>query len=644
MKKKYLLFILLLLFPIVIEAKTVTCTSRNNFTIGKNVYEGIGVTCSEGSVEIFAVTEKNTGYVQAPYNAKEGKIYFIDAVWTGNFDSTTDKVIVDGENQTDMFINGCEWGCHMATKEVSPKPAATQAPTTTQKVDTTTTTKKIEETTTKKEVINVYWVVFDVNGGKEEIKQQAVEEGKTATKPEKPTREGYKFKEWQLDGKTYDFSTKITKTITLKAVWEEDTTGKKNISFVKITGLLAPYEGEKLDNDFRIETIKSWSTSLFEAHIEWYRGKDKNKIDEKIYNLGKATAEAGYYYQAKFILTPGESYTLNNTKAYLQGKKVTTKKEDNSLVFYSQIYGPIKKGVSADPLIVIEDYEGTIGSGKNDDTDYSVMVLVREHDNDAEKVLLGTNCIRVSNPNYFSITTNLCGTKEIPTDFTHDEWNPITLTLKGGNYIRGQELATDIIITDINGKEYAGTYIFKVVQMKSQKAGNEGDPIIAQFLGEIEKNWYVHAENLTNMDMGKQAQKNVTIAGFTFVALENITVFNDDGDEHRDGSCTIKIWLDEEMRKYKDFSFVYTYGGEGYKMGQGPEIIKGYVEGEYLVAKLPHLSNYAIFGKTDTAIATTNNKKIFYYIGASLIVIIAGVIVFLLTKNKKKSKKAKKNS
>ena len=35
-----------------------------------------------------------------------------------------------------------------------------------------------------------------------------------------PTKDGYKFIEWQLDGKKYDFNTKVTKDITLAAKWE----------------------------------------------------------------------------------------------------------------------------------------------------------------------------------------------------------------------------------------------------------------------------------------------------------------------------------------------------------------------------------------------------------------------------------------
>ena len=658
MKKGFILCLLILLFPLVVDAKTVTCTTRGNVVEGKNVYNSISVSCTEGSTEVFAVCEIGSSFddgaggktcnVHYPYNAIAGKKYSLTFSLTIAEFGEEDTLVVDGDTDFTQMARyqACSpdsGGCLLAGKNhtAAAAPTTTQVvetPTTTSKVETPTTTKKVEPTTEKTEVIHVYWVQFDINGGKEEIKQQAVEEGKTATKPENPTREGYKFKEWQLNGKTYDFNTKITKTITLKAVWQEDTTGKQNISFVKITGLLAPYEGEKLDNDLTIETYKSWNKSIFDVGIEWYRGKDKNKIDERVYNLGTVKAEVGYYYQVKLVLTPGDGYTLNNTKVYLTGKKMATIKEENKLIVYSQIYGPIKKGESADPLLVFEDYEVTINSGKSGEGMYGVQYLIREHDDDAEKILLGPNCIRVSNPTYFSVNTNFCGTNEINTNFSKGT-PPITLTFKGGNFQAGQVIATDIILTDVNGKTYGGTYTFRIVKMKPQKVGENGDPIIAEFLGEVEKNWFVHVENLTNKDMGMQAQKNITIAGFNFVALENITISSEEG-EKRDGEFTIKILLDEGMKKYKDFSFVYAYGGEGYQMGQGPEIIKGHVEGDYLVARLPHLSKYAIFGKTDEDVS--NNKNIYYYLGGVLILIVIGIVLALVLK--KQSKKAKRKS
>lgn len=68
-----------------------------------------------------------------------------------------------------------------------------------------------------------FTVKFDTDGGSS-IDSVTVEKNGTLSKPSNPTREGYKFVAWQLDGKDYDFSSKVTKNITLKAKWEKDDT------------------------------------------------------------------------------------------------------------------------------------------------------------------------------------------------------------------------------------------------------------------------------------------------------------------------------------------------------------------------------------------------------------------------------------
>ena len=81
--------------------------------------------------------------------------------------------------------------------------------------DITLKAKWIEDKNLKK-----YEVKFDSEGGSN-VASQTIIDGKTATKPNNPTKNGYRFIEWQLNGKTYDFSSKVTSNITLKAVWQQ---------------------------------------------------------------------------------------------------------------------------------------------------------------------------------------------------------------------------------------------------------------------------------------------------------------------------------------------------------------------------------------------------------------------------------------
>ncbi len=63
-----------------------------------------------------------------------------------------------------------------------------------------------------------YTVNFNTDGGSF-IEAVVIEgDGQKVSKPEDPIKEGYTFKEWQLDGKAYDFNLPLTQNITLVAV------------------------------------------------------------------------------------------------------------------------------------------------------------------------------------------------------------------------------------------------------------------------------------------------------------------------------------------------------------------------------------------------------------------------------------------
>lgn len=72
-----------------------------------------------------------------------------------------------------------------------------------------------------KEKDTYYTVTFDSNGGTN-IDTIEVLEGTKVDKPSDPTKEGYKFIHWLLDGKEFDFNTIIDKEITLVAKWKDN--------------------------------------------------------------------------------------------------------------------------------------------------------------------------------------------------------------------------------------------------------------------------------------------------------------------------------------------------------------------------------------------------------------------------------------
>lgn len=79
-----------------------------------------------------------------------------------------------------------------------------------------------------------YTVTFDTDGGND-IASQTVASGSKATVPTKPTKNGYTFVKWQLNGSDYDFDTVVSSSITLKAVWTKNEDKKSEDEVTKYT-------------------------------------------------------------------------------------------------------------------------------------------------------------------------------------------------------------------------------------------------------------------------------------------------------------------------------------------------------------------------------------------------------------------------
>ncbi len=82
---------------------------------------------------------------------------------------------------------------------------------------------KVEEKDKIKEELEEYKVTFNPNGGSV-VDSILVKRGEKLTKPEDPTRKGYKFAGWKLNEEDFDFEKEIASNITLTATWikEED--------------------------------------------------------------------------------------------------------------------------------------------------------------------------------------------------------------------------------------------------------------------------------------------------------------------------------------------------------------------------------------------------------------------------------------
>ena len=166
--------------------------------------------------------------------------------------------------------------------------------------------------------VTKYTVTFNSDGGSA-VNSQTVNENAKATKPANPTKSGYTFKEWQLNGKTYDFSTPVTGNITLKAVWTKNSSGGKNT--IKI---VVPLKGDDVikgtPNEETGEIVNKYPVYVTQT------GEDEIKsisitIGNKASTVKGNTCEGVSPYEAK---TDGDKCTfeLPTGQTGKTGKKV----------------------------------------------------------------------------------------------------------------------------------------------------------------------------------------------------------------------------------------------------------------------------------------------------------------------------------
>jgi uncharacterized repeat protein (TIGR02543 family) len=77
-----------------------------------------------------------------------------------------------------------------------------------------------------------FTVTFNSDGGSAVSSQKVEKDGKVS-EPSKPTKDGYTFDGWYLNGDKYDFSAKVTKSITLTAKWTKKSSNNSSSSSSK---------------------------------------------------------------------------------------------------------------------------------------------------------------------------------------------------------------------------------------------------------------------------------------------------------------------------------------------------------------------------------------------------------------------------
>ena len=163
----------------------------------------------------------------------------------------------------------------------------------------------------------LYNVEFETDGGNE-INTQTIEKGNLVKQPTTPTKKGYKFIEWQLNGKKFDFKQEINSDIKLTAKWEkiENSTNNSNKN-ENNTNNTKPVEKAYLNSGslYSLDAVKEIENKynikinlVADAKCGYIDGGDNQLIESgKTYTVHIASLDP-FVYGACGVDTPAEDW------------------------------------------------------------------------------------------------------------------------------------------------------------------------------------------------------------------------------------------------------------------------------------------------------------------------------------------------
>ncbi len=209
-------------FPYTSEHTPGVMTSADTSAINGIALTGASLT---GSISVtFQMT--NTGYTiltvngrhgTSTYNARDGYIIFEDIPPTQIL--TAYQLVFSGEGVPDVTANFCVGDFLEGRRQANIDNDAYLAAATIRYMMSVRAYSLGQDPIVPAPAVT-HTVTFDAAGGTD-VTAQTIIEGRCAIAPTVPTRKGYTFVAWTLNGEEYDFSTPVTGDIQLVATWEE---------------------------------------------------------------------------------------------------------------------------------------------------------------------------------------------------------------------------------------------------------------------------------------------------------------------------------------------------------------------------------------------------------------------------------------
>lgn len=170
--------------------------------------------------------------------------------------------------------------------------------------------------------VKEYTITFDSALGSE-VESQKVEENGKVRIPHEPTRDGYEFVEWQYNNRRFDFNTKVTKDLVLKARWKKLPT----VSTSTTTTTTTNTNNSNSNNNEQEQTTTAQKTGInLNENVEYYTSTTcstyiqvkqacLNKTYDQLMNEGSYSNEFNKIVEANPTL---KDETLKLTSSYIK--------------------------------------------------------------------------------------------------------------------------------------------------------------------------------------------------------------------------------------------------------------------------------------------------------------------------------------
>jgi len=136
--------------------------------------------------------------------------------------------------------------------------------------------------------------------------------------------------------------------------------------------------------------------------------------------------------------------------------------------------------------------------------------------------------------------------------------------------------------------KYVAPKVKKEVKEDSKESVLKTDNVVLITEKKVDKKYKLKEENLKSSKVAQDVSKS--LGDKNLVSFYDVSIYNgNEIVEMKDGKYTIKIKIDENVTDYENYQIIYVND-----YGDIEEYIDGVVEGDYIVFKTTHLSQYGV--------------------------------------------------